>query len=137
MKFPRKIFAALVACFITAAAFAADASPAGTWKWTVGRPGTQAADQTLKLEFNNGRLSGTLLGTQGGQFQFPDTPISDASFKDGAIHFSVAREASGLKVTTKYQGKLEGDTITGTSERPNLQGGGAPLTREWNAKRSK
>lgn len=137
MKIIRRLLAVLLACCITAAAFAADASPTGTWKWTVGRPGAQATDQTLKLEFSNGKLAGTLLGSQGAQFQFPDTAISDASFKDGVIRFSVTREASGLKVTTKYQGKLEGDTITGTSERPNLQGGGAPLTREWNAKRTK
>jgi hypothetical protein len=134
MKFCRKLFAALAACLFTAVAFAADASPAGTWKWTVGRSGGTGFEQTLKLEVKGGALTGTLLGLQGGNASFPDTPISDASFKDGVIRFSVTREAGGNKVTTKYQGKLEGDSIKGTSERPNLQGGGA-VTREWDARR--
>lgn len=137
MKHCRKLLAALLACFLTAAAFAADSSPSGTWKWNVGRAGAPAVEQTLKLDFNNGKLTGTMMGSQGGQFQFPDTPISEASFQQGVIRFSVTREAGGTKVTTKYQGTLEGDGIKGTSERPNLQGGGAPVTREWDAKRVK
>ncbi|HUR56494.1 MAG TPA: hypothetical protein VM029_02210 [Opitutaceae bacterium] len=137
MKFCRHLFAALAACLCTAAAFAADASPSGTWKWSVGRTGGQAFEQILKLEFKGGTLAGTLQGSQSGKTSFPDTPITDASFKDGVVRFSVTREAAGNKVTTKYQGKLEGDSIKGTSERPNLQGGGAPVTREWDARRTK
>lgn len=133
----KTFLAALLACLVTVSAVAADASPSGTWKWSVGRPGAQAVEQTLKLDFKGGNLSGTLLGSQGSQFQFPDTPIGEASFKDGVIRFSVTREAGGNKVTTKYQGKLDGDAIKGTSERPNLQGGGAPVSREWDAKRVK
>src|SRR5689334_6134704 len=108
MKFCRQLLAALVACLFTASAFAADATPAGTWKWSVGRSGVPGIEQTLKLEFKGGALTGTLLGGQAGKTSFPDTPISDASFKDGVVRFSVTREAAGNKVTTKYQGKLEG-----------------------------
>ncbi len=133
----KKVLAALLVCFVSVSAFAAEASPSGTWKWTVSRPGAQAVEQTLKLDFKGGTLSGTLLGAQGGQFQFPDTPIGEASFKEGVIRFSVTREAGGNKVTTKYEGKLDGDAIKGSSERPNLQGGGAPVSREWDAKRVK
>ena len=131
-----RLFAALwAACCISLAAFAADASPAGTWKWTVqGRQG-QGFDQTLKLDYKDGQLTGMLLGIQGGQFSLPDTPIADASFKGGQIKFTVTREFGGNKVTTKYDGKLEGDTMTGTSERPNLQGG-EPVKREWQARRA-
>jgi len=137
MKLHRLLFAALVACFVTALAFAAEASPAGTWKWAVGRGGAQATEQTLRLSYLDGKLTGTLLGTQIGQTQFPDTTIEDASFKDGTIKFSVTRELNNLKVTTRYEGKLQGDTISGTSERPNIQGGGEPIKRDWNAKRVK
>lgn len=125
----------LVAGFIALSAFAAEAvSPAGTWKWSAGRAG-QAIEQTLKLEFAAGNLTGTLLGAQA-PLPLPDTPISEASFKDGVIKFSVVRELNGAKVTTRYEGKLDGDAIKGTSERPNPQSG-EPVKREWDAKRSK
>jgi hypothetical protein len=127
----RKFTAVLIACCVSAAAIAAEASPAGTWKWPSGRAG--GTEQTLKLDYTAGKLTGTLLGGGAG----PDTPISDASFKDGVIKFSVTREARGMKVTTKYEGKLEGDAIKGTSERPNVQGGDAPVKRDWNAVRTK
>jgi hypothetical protein len=138
MKSPLKFLAAFFAAFcVTLAAFAAEASPAGTWKWTVqGRQGGQGFEQTLKLDYKDGKLTGTVLGTNAGQFQIPDTEISDASFKDGVIKFSVTREFNGNKFTSKYEGKLEGDTIKGTSERPGMNGG-EPTKREWNAKRQK
>lgn len=138
MKAHLKSFAALFAAFfLTVVAFAADASPTGTWKWTIqGRQGGQGFDQTLKLELKDGALTGTLLGVQGNQFSVPDSPISDASFKDGAIKFSVTREFNGNKLTTKYEGKLEGDTIKGSYERPGFNGGD-PVKREWEAKRAK
>ena len=137
MKLFRRLLAALAACVFTALVFAADHSPAGTWKWTVGRSGAQPSEQTLKLNYVDGKLTGTLLGTKVGQFEFPDTPIADASFKGGVVAFSVTRQVNNLKVTTRYEGKLEGDAITGSSERPSLQDGGEAIKREWNAKRVK
>jgi len=138
MKSFSQPLAVLVAAFcVTVAAFAADASPAGTWKWTVqGRQGGQGFEQTLKLDYKDGQLTGTLLGVQGGQIQIPDTAIADASFKDGALKFAVTREFNGNKFTTKYEGKIEGDTITGNYERPGFNGGD-PVKREWIAKRQK
>jgi hypothetical protein len=138
MKSPFKILTAFVAAFcITIAGFAAEASPTGTWKWTVqGRQGGQGFDQTLKLDHQDGKLSGTLLGVQGSQFSIPDTPISDASFKDDTVKFSVTREFNNTKVTTKYEGKIVGDAIKGTFERAGINGG-EPVKREWEAKRVK
>jgi hypothetical protein len=138
MKAHLKSLAAVLAAFcLTVVAFAADASPNGTWKWTIqGRQGGQGFDQTLKLELKDGALTGTLLGVQGNQFSVPDSPISDASFKDGTIKFSVTREFNGNKLTTKYEGKIEGDAIKGSYERPGLNGGD-PVKREWDAKRVK
>ena len=80
MKSILKFVAVVVAALgLVAAAFAAEVSPTGTWKWTVqGRQGGQGFDQTLKLTYQDGKLSGTMLGTQGGQFQIPDTEIADA-----------------------------------------------------------
>ena len=129
------IVSALVVCLAAASAIAADASPAGLWKWTVhGRQGGQGFEQTVKLEYRDGKLSGIMPG-RSGQYSVPDTPISDASFQDGQIKFAVTRELNGQKFTTKYEGKIEGDTIKGTFERggANLNG----LTKsDWLAKRS-
>jgi len=138
MKSPFKILAAFAAlCCLAVTAWAAEASPTGTWKWTVqGRQGGQGFDQTLKLEHKDGKLTGTILGMQGGQFSVPDTAISDATFRDDTITFTVTREFNGNKFTTKYEGKLVGDLIKGSSERPSPNGG-EPVKREWEAKRVK
>ena len=136
MKSPLKFLTAfLAACFITVAAFAADASPAGTWKWTQqGRQGN-ASERSMKLELKDGKLTGTLEGWQMGDNKIPDTAISDATFKDGVVAFSVSREFNGNKFTTKYEGKVEGDKLTGTIEAPGRDG--AVQKREWVATRAK
>jgi hypothetical protein len=138
MKLHRKLIASFIAaCVLTVAAFAAEASPAGVWKWTVqGRQGGQGFEQQLTLDYKDGKLSGIMKGRQGGQFTVPDTAITDASFKNGDIKFVVSREYQGQTFTTKYEGKLEGDSIKGTFERPGFNGG-APTKSEWDAKRQK
>ena len=127
-------FGLLLACVLTTAACAAEASPAGVWKWTVqGRQG-QGFEQTVNLDYKNGTLSGIMPGREMGQFSVPDTPISEASFKDGVVKFSVTRELNGQKFTTRYEGKLEADTITGTFERSGANNK-APSRTEWIARR--
>ena len=135
-----RIVALCAACFLTAAVFAADAAtastPAGTWKWTPpGRNGAAGVERTLKLDYADGKLTGTLLGAKMGQFDIPDTAISDASFKDGAIAFSVTSEMNGNKRTAKYTGTLDGDSIKGSSEAPGRDGN--VMKREWNPVRAK
>jgi hypothetical protein len=123
----------ITACALTAAAFAAESSPAGIWKWTVqGRQG-QGFEQTVRLEYKDGKLSGVMPGRDAGQFSVPDTPISNASFNDGQVKFAVTREFNGQKFTTTYEGKLVGDTITGTFERSGATKG--PSKSEWVARR--
>ena len=128
MKSPIKLAAAfLAASALTLTAFAADIS--GSWKWTQqGRNGPQDVTSTLALK--DGALTGTVSGRNG------DAPIADASFKDGAVAFTVTREFNGNKIVIKYAGKFEGDTITGTIVRPGRDGD-APLTLEWKATRVK
>jgi hypothetical protein len=75
-----------------------------------------------------------MLGRDAGQFSVPDTAIADASLKDGQISFSITREFNGQKFTTKYNGKLEGDTIKGTFERAGRSG---PASIPWEARRQK
>lgn len=130
------IAAFFAACFMTAAAVAADASAAGTWKYTQqGRQGGQATERTLVLEQKDGKLTGTLKGFNAGQFEVPDTAIGDASVKGDMVAFTVTTDFGGQKRVSKYEGKLAGDTITGSIERPGRDGG--TQKTEWVAKRSK
>jgi hypothetical protein len=136
MNFSRQwISPFLFVCVLASAVFAAEASPAGVWKWTVqGRQGGSGFEQTVKLDYKNGTLTGIMPGRGTGQYSVPDTPISEASFKDGEVKFTVTREFNGQKFSTKYAGKLEGNTIKGTFEREGFRGK-APSKSEWIATR--
>ena len=128
MKSFRMMSAAFAAvCLTSVLAFAGD--PTGIWKWTLpGRDG-QPREFTLKRELKDGQLTGSMSGFRG------ETSLSDASFKDDQIAFSVVREFNGNKVATKYQGKLDGDTLKGSSEGPGRDG--QVMKREWMATRAK
>lgn len=132
MKRYSKWFATLLGvAVVSAAAFAATAasSPAGSWKWTTqGRNGPQ--ESTAKFDVKDGKLTGTVATSRG------ETPISEGSFKNGAIAFAVERTYGDNKVVIKYAGKVEGDTIKGSIERPGRDGGAATKS-EWNATRVK
>jgi hypothetical protein len=104
------------------------ADPTGTWKWSI-TFNNQTRERTLKLKLEGEKLSGTLLGRNN-----TETAIEDATFKDGTVAFSVTRERNGQKFTTKYNGKLEGDTIKGKVE---FERNGQAQSRDWDAKRDK
>lgn len=119
--------AAFAATLLAGSALAADIS--GNWKWMMqGRNGAVEAHGTLALK--EGVLTGTVTGRMG------EAPIGDASFKDGQVHFTVTREFNGNKVVIKYDGKFEGDTITGNIERPGFNEQDAPVILEWKATRA-
>lgn len=120
----------LVSLFLAVFAFAADASPAGEWKWSIATPTGDAIEVSLQLEVKDGKLAGDC------QSPFGVAPISQGSFKDGSIEFSVEREFDGNTFVVKYTGKLEGDTIKGTIELPGF-GDGEGSKQEWHAKRVK
>lgn len=127
----RTICATLAVAFVALAgvAHAADkATPAGTWKWTVNRNG-QDRESTLKLKLDGDKLSGTISGRNN-----TETAIEEASFKDGTVAFTVVRERNGQKFTTKYNGKLDGDSIKGKAESTR---DGNLNSRDWEAKRDK
>ena len=119
----------LVVAGFAGTSLAADkADPAGTWKWSV-TFNNQTRDMTLKLKLDGDKLSGTMLGRDN-----TETAIDDAKFKDDEVSFSVTRERDGQKRTTKYKGKLEGDTIKGKAE---FERDGQTNSRDWEAKREK
>lgn len=138
MKTAFKVCTALLAAFwVTLVAAAAETSPAGLWKWTVqSRRGGEGFELALKLDYRDGKVTGLLLGRQGGRFSIPDAPISDASLKNGVLKFTVTRDLNGRSFTTRYEGRLEGDTLTGTYERPGSSGS-EPVKSDWVAKREK
>ena len=109
----------------------ADASPSGTWKWTVTNPNnSQTRDFVLKLKQEGDKLTGTLQAGEG-----KEVAIEEASLKEGQVTFSITRERNSQKVTTKYSGKVDVDTITGKAETPRPNG--QLQVRDWTAKREK
>jgi hypothetical protein len=108
-------------------AWAAD-DPTGTWKWSV-MFNNQTREQTLKLKLEGDKLTGSMVGRNN-----QETPIENATYKDGDVAFSVTRERGGQKFVTKYTGKISGDTIKGKQE---FTRDGQSQSRDWEAKRSK
>lgn len=128
MKILRSAVVAFASLYLAAIAFAAD--PSGSWKWTVSPPNGDPIEISVKLEFKDGKLTGTY------QSPFGEAAISKGTFKDGAIAFEVERERDGNKFVIKYTGKLEGDAIKGTYDLPAFDGNERPK-QEWSAKRVK
>ena len=130
----------LLALFIglsnTTVAKAADASSvAGKWKSTTTVNGNERTT-TFTFKVDGDKITGTVSGGGRGGAAATETDISEATFKDGTLSFEVTRERNGNKFTTKYSGKLDGDTIKGTIERPG-RNGGDPVKTDWEAKRDK
>lgn len=120
---------ALVALGLLSASVALAGDPTGSWNWTVATPNGDLAISAT-FDCKDGKLTGNY------KSPFGEAPISDGSFKDDAIAFSVEREFDGNRFTIKYQGKLDGDSIKGSVELPGF-GGGEPTKMDWNAKRGK
>jgi hypothetical protein len=132
----------LVACAILALGAAAQvqaadkkADPSGTWTWTTpGRNGGADRKNTLTLKVDGDKLTGKV-SSPGRQGAATDTDISDGKLKGDEVSFTVTREGqNGNKFTTKYNGKISGDSIKGKVELP-ARGGGEATTRDWEAKR--
>ena len=101
----------------------------GTWKWTV-TFNNNTREQTMKLETKDGKPAGFIVGRNNTELK-----IEDASFKDGVLAFTVSRTGQdGNKIVSKYNGKVEGDTIKG---KIDTERNGETQTRDWEAKREK
>jgi hypothetical protein len=103
------------------------ADPTGTWKWSFMGQNNQTREVTLKLKLEGDKLTGSIPGRDN-----TETQITDATFKDGQIAFSVTRERNGNKFTQKYSGKLDGNTIKGKIESER---DGQTQSRDWEAKK--
>jgi hypothetical protein len=125
----RRVLSALVVVAIVAIAAGVQAAenPTGTWKWEM-KFNNQSREVTLKLKLDGDKLTGALVGRNG------ETAIADATFKDDDLSFSVTRERNGNKMTSKYSGKISGDTIKG---KISFERNGEAQSRDWEAKRAK
>jgi hypothetical protein len=124
----RLVVAALVLAVAGVARAEDKPNPTGTWKWSV-TFGDQKRDFTLKLKLDGDKLTGGFIGPDG-----KETPIEDATYKDGEAAFKVTRERDGNKFTVKFKGKVSGDTIKGKTE---FERNGETQSRDWEAKREK
>ena len=121
------MLAAVFVLSVVATASAADkADPSGNWKWTFNRNG-EDIEIGMTLKADGEKLSGTV----GREDRKAD--IKDGTFKDGEVSFNVVRERDGQAFTSKYKGKLDGDTIKGTIE---FEFGGETRNFDWEAKRA-
>jgi hypothetical protein len=125
MKTFRLLAGFFAASLLAISAFASD--PAGAWRWKITTPNGEV-ETTLTLTSKDGKLAGTYSNSYG------ETPISNATFKDDMLTFTVDREIGGNKFTLKFQGKVEGDTVKGTIEVPGMNGGDA-RKMDWNGQR--
>lgn len=124
----RLLVAPIVLAIVAMAGIARAEDPSGTWKWTA-MMGNNTREVTLKLKLDGDKLTGTItMGTR-------DTEITDGTYKDGDVAFSVVRERNGNKMTTKYTGKVSGDSIKGKIE--GERNGQPTPPRDWEAKREK
>src|SRR5262245_27290150 len=82
--------------------------PVGNWKWK-SKFGKNETERTMKIEsVKDGKVTGTVSGF--GK-DAKDNKIEDGTFKDGELSFSVTVMRKDQKFTTKYNGKVSGDSI--------------------------
>lgn len=127
----KKVFspaaALILAATVAATALAADV--AGTWTWSAKSKKGKETQNTLTLKVEGEKLTGELARGK------RSTAITNGSIKGDAVSFEVKAERNGSEVVQKFEGKVEGDKITGTTSGGRPGGGGK--SRDWEAKRSK
>jgi hypothetical protein len=130
----RVVTCAIVALSVVAQLHAADkkSDPTGTWTWTTpGRNGGPDRKSTLTLKADGDKVTGKV-SSPGRQGQTTEADIEDGKVKGTEISFSVTREFGGNKVTQKYSGKIDGDSIKG---KISFDRNGEAQSRDWDAKR--
>lgn len=129
IQLARPLAAALLTVCCLAATAQAAADPNGTWKWKFTTQNGQEFELSLTLKAEGDKLTGAVTLPMGQSFD-----IKDGAFKNDEVTFQTVVERNGNSFTTKYKGKVEGDTIKGTTERER---DGQVNTRDWNATREK
>jgi len=84
------------------------ANVGGNWKLKVPYKDGVVFEPTLKLDQADSGLTGTYVGDQG------ETAIADGLILGDEFTFEVARTRDGKRFKLKYQGKVQGDALTGS-----------------------
>ena len=119
--------AAAVSLTLAAAAWAADA--AGKWTWKM-RRGDNEITTNAEFKVEGEKLTGFVTAGPNNQ----KTEIKEGTFKHNEVAFVVVRMRQEQEFKIRYQGKVEGDTINGTTI---VNFNGEDRTREWMATRVK
>lgn len=98
----------------------------GTWKSSFTNQNNQVRESTFKFKVDGDKLTGTVSGRTN------EVAIQEGKLTNDEISFQVTREMNGNKVTTKYTGKVNGETIKGKSESDR---DGQTQSRDWTAKK--
>jgi serine/threonine protein kinase len=107
------------------------ADPSGTWKWLRKfRRDAGSYEVTLRVGREGDRLIGLL---QMGERR--SVPVENLTFKNGILAFTLTFSGKGGKQVIRHEGKLQGDTITGT--RTTEFEDGRKHTHDWEASRVK
>jgi hypothetical protein len=104
------------------------ADVAGTWRYSFTTQNGQTFEPTFKLKQDGDTVTGAVT------FNENQAPISDGKVKDNEVSFMVIRERDGKTFTSRYRGKVTGNTIKGKVESNY---GGVERTFEFEAKRVK
>ena len=124
-----RLFATILLALSLAALTSFAADPNGIWKFKAEGPKGHSVDATLTLKWENNHLSGSMDNRLG------KAEISNATFANDQITFTVAREFRGKKLNTHYSGKLTENSINGTIETTGREE--KPISLPWEAQRAK
>jgi hypothetical protein len=112
------------------------AAIAGKWSWPAApRAGSPSGEVTLTLYYQNGGLAGSVTGPGRMAGSGNDLVLTNLSFKDDRLSFSLERILQGYRIVNRFSGRLDGDVISGTVD---VQGrNGQSVRRAWEARRAK
>jgi hypothetical protein len=129
INFGKILAVAIVVVGCLAATAQAAADPNGTWNWKFTTPNGQDIELSVMLKADGEKLTGSLTLPMGDKIE-----IKDGVFKNDEVSFTTTFERNGVTRTTKYKGKVEGDSIKGKTER---EVNGEVVMRDWEPKREK
>lgn len=111
MQRPMTAAMALTVLALAGAAVAEEkANPNGTFTW---KYSNQTAVHTLKLKLDGEKLTGSIKSFQSA----PESPIEDATYKDGIVTFKhTYKGRDGQKIVASYAGTVTEDGIKGMIE---------------------
>ena len=115
--------------------------PTGTWKLTSINAETKAKgpERTMKLKLEGGKVTGTIENRSevNGKVKILQWPVIDIKVQGTNISFTISHPptaGNGPNSTTKYEAKITGETMRGTSE---TEWNGSTHKRDFEAKRVK